>query len=952
MNSIKSFHPHKRESVIKTIQPINNTNLNTYDVDTFDISAECKYFHIRHHLQYKYIVHQTEDINDKIIKEIKRLSDGVVVSRCNSLSNEIENEAYRLWVKLEVSIEKFRDILFSVYSMLKLTNVAATQLLSLSLDTQTYIRNIRSNQEFYPESLRLYICPKCFNITAMTSSRNNLNSDRTLCPIDVDIPGSKIYHTSILPLIPRISSLLNDPDMMSDLCYYTKEEIISLLYLHNSENYYIPISDVNYSASPINLPTNIPKYFYGSSFYKYTRPLIEKADIFLYFSVTSDGISVISKPQKEDNKSTYPITVKLLNYFQKRKVDNRRLWVYSCPVSSMVNPVIEVLCEELAHLEQGMNIQINKTNEYKRVVGILLDVYGDFPAMSKMANTPSSSSTCPCRFCNLSVSRSRTNIFHSGIKCCYEESVCFRDENQNITTFHIPIYRPNEPLNSNNMIIDYLDESIINANVCVSISPPLEMPTSSIYKDSLLSSTPSYRSSEVSTQLLNNTNEVNVDIPIKGFKKLSYFDTLESCSLDPMHLLNNVATSLMELLWNYPKTKVYSNLDYILTKNDSLKFISKISLSEDNKTIIKTRMKNMNMLYNADMYQISTILDDLNFYSCSSHSRILFFSRVLPLLMSDFVYKDSPLVLVIELFGSIICDCMNINPIIEKNQLLCFEQRCIQFVSILESILPSVLISVQMHSIKHLALCIKHTGSLYYTSTWESERSYSTIKRITKGKYNYNESVLIKVQDQESIQVHSKLNCMNKNIDNIKDKRYTSLECKEVFIDDCPLIYSFKGIEKRSFSEIFDRDILSIILLLSSTSSCSIRTKLFSEIFDDSITPYIREEKIKNEIDIQKKIMENFKSLKRYCYNSITVNGGVSFRINKSDAEKGTKDNSYIMQSISIQLDSGEYVWRPVLYKSIHDAQNEIRENETNTDDSYLISVFTTYKAALDQEDD
>ncbi|KAK8805835.1 hypothetical protein WA158_002491 [Blastocystis sp. Blastoise] len=861
--------------------------------------------------------------NSVILRQIIEIANKATIYGSKSIKDELEDEAYKLWVTLELPYEKFHDILVYTNSTFKLVDSSYSTLLNSNYDSQTYIRSIRSKQFFFPASLRLYICPECLKITNATSSRNSLSYDDIKCFEHNDISDDKMYHTTILPIIPRIKRLLSNADLLEDISFYKKDDIMQLLSLHSHEDYYIQTSEMDTRDITQNTLVDIPYFFYGSTFYKYTQPLVEKGDIFLFFSVTSDGITVFNKPQKEENKSSYPITLKLLNYNQQRKYDHRKLWCYACPTSNMISPLIDILSSEFQLLNEGLDIYIDSIQETKRVIGILLNVYGDYPAVSKMVNTPSSSSVQPCRFCRMTVRRSRDSAFHEGIKCCYEESREFRISDEGITTFFIPTYCPNDPMNTNNIIVDYIDESNIDANMCVSLSSPLEIPSSSIYSDSLTLYSPVLRSSESSSSIIPGTNEVSPEERNLGFSKLTYFNILQSCSLDPMHLINNVATSLMEYLWNYPKTNAYSKLKYTMSQNEMQDFITRISLNEENKKIIMERIKDMNILYDTDMYQLISILNDLNFYSSTSHTRILLFSTVFPILLSDFTYEDSPLILIIEIFGSLISDIMRINPITEKDNLLTFEKKCIQFVSIIESILPSALITTQIHSIKHLASCIRDCGSLFYTSTWEAERSYRNIKRITKGTKSFNESVIIKVQDQESIQIHIAPQISSTTADNnTNDGRFTSLQHKEILIKDNPEIKSFKGKESHSLPNIIDRDKLAIILLLSSKCSSLIQSKLFSEVFHESDTPYRREEIIRNNIDIQTKLLDKFKLLRKYCYDSVIVNNNILFRVYKGLTE-GAKNNSYILRISPIQSDSGDFVMHPFLYSILSFIQIE-----------------------------
>ncbi|KAK8815173.1 hypothetical protein WA158_003385 [Blastocystis sp. Blastoise] len=172
---------------------------------------------------------------------------------------------------------------------------------------------------------------------------------------------------------------------------------------------------------------------------------------------------------------------------------------------------------------------------------------------------------------------------------------------------------------------------------------------------------------------------------------------------------------------------------------------------------------------------------------------------------------------------------------------LCFNQKLtprkfrVEVYTNLKSILPAPLITVQIHSIKHLGLCIQHSGSLYYSSTWEAERSYRKIKRITKGTVNYNESTIIKIQDKESSGVYYTSSDSFNTLSSTKnDKRYTSLENKEIsFITTYGKI-SFQGETTRSVPQLNDKDILSIICLLSKTNS-----DLINNILLESLTGYI-----------------------------------------------------------------------------------------------------------------
>ncbi|KAK8815245.1 hypothetical protein WA158_003457 [Blastocystis sp. Blastoise] len=210
-----------------------------------------------------------------------------------------------------------------------------------------------------------------------------------------------------------------------------------------------------------------------------------------------------------------------------------------------------------------------------------------------------------------------------------------------------------------------------------------------------------------------------------------------------MHLFNNIVTLLLSLLFHYNSDK-YSSLiaktflnnenenedidntshsvntennneatsNYAKVKAD--KIVSGFRLNKENMNILNTRINDINTFYNKYEYKFRFALNEKKFWYLSSHTRIFFFSVILPLITNDFNMKDSPIILLINPLATII-----------------------------------QIINSQIHLIQHLSDSIKSNGSSTYGCTYQSERFYSHIKRMTFGRLCFNESSLrCLVQDE------------------------------------------------------------------------------------------------------------------------------------------------------------------------------------------------------------
>ncbi|KAK8805897.1 hypothetical protein WA158_002553 [Blastocystis sp. Blastoise] len=828
------------------------------------------------------------------------LLDNVV--NCNKIFKEDENKTstlddfiYICWCELRISKEHIKQLYELANNIIKLV-APQHELLYIPKSGQDIVRKYCSSNNEIPIHKNLYICRNCTKLLGFNGGRNLLEQEKIQCSNEECGPNTGIK-TSIIPLIPRIRKFLSSKKFINEISYYSKEQIIQ------------------YLSMPVeSLPSKLPAYMSGKNYRQYMSKVINNGDIFLTFDMTCDGISVFTNPLSQINQSSFPILLKLLNYNYNRISDNRSFWVYSVTKESYSNTILTLLIKEFSILSSGIEMDIYIDNRIikKKVVGVLLNVFGDCAAVSTIGGFSGSSSSFPCRYCELNWNRS-TSEFHQGIKCTYqsiENYITVDTNNKSIKRILYPscslnssqdnnAYNTNQPNDSNNSSIQILTKSI---------------PSSYIYNDALTKI--SYLQRTNSSILLNrysngesgSTNGIK-QVP-SVFESLTYFDSATSFILDPMHLFNNVCTLLLCLLFHYNAKDNYSKISKEgIDPSESL--IEKLCFDKENMSIITTRVSAVNTLYNNHEYEFRYIMNEKKFWRMSSHSRIFFTSCILPLITADFYYTDSPLVILIDPLATIIRQIYCFKGNSSPQNLEVFKNQCNIICFLFELLLPKELINTQIHYLKHLPETIINAGSIIYASTYESERFYSYLKRITFGRKQYNESCMRCIIEREIADIHIN----NKNIDSSnsnlslegnketydevgielnEDESFQNelTECfKEVHTNNerIKLIKGIRGIDSIDLSQ---SDIKEIIKLLLLSNDNHIKEVLWKDINSSKIANI---NSSINDPDIYRVLVNNLKNVVIAFYSEIMINDSIIF--NSSDIDEGieTIDNSYIM---------------------------------------------------------
>ncbi|KAK8792337.1 hypothetical protein WA158_001872 [Blastocystis sp. Blastoise] len=340
-----------------------------------------------------------EDVNSNSTKQI---SDKPSSKNNINDNSRIEDFVYDCWCQLKISTEKIKKLYELINDVIKLL-VPEHELLFVPKNGQDIIRKYCSCHSETPLHKNIYICDNCKELVSFNGGRNLLNKEKTQCKNE-ECSESKSIKVSVIPLIPRIRYLMSSKPLIQDISYYKKEEI----------QYYL--------SMPIeHLPSTIPEYMLGQNYRKYMNKVINNGDIFLFFDLTCDGICVFSNPISDTNQSSFPILLKLLNYNNTRLHDQRVFWTYCITKESLSNTVLVLLMKELILLSSGieMDVFINERIEKRRVVAVLLNVYGDCMAITSVGSFTGPSSTFPCRYCEISWNR-KNEGFHEGIKCAYK----------------------------------------------------------------------------------------------------------------------------------------------------------------------------------------------------------------------------------------------------------------------------------------------------------------------------------------------------------------------------------------------------------------------------------------------------------------------------------------------------------------------------------------------------
>ncbi|KAK8806934.1 hypothetical protein WA158_003693 [Blastocystis sp. Blastoise] len=705
---------------------------------------------------------------------------------------------------------------------------------------------------------------------------------------------------TILPIIPRIRFLLSSKRLIRDISYYTKEEIISIL-----QNESVSLNQ-------------IPLFMTGINFKKSINDIINKGDIFLVFSMTCDGISPFSDPVSDENLSSFPILIKLLNYKEIREADHRKFWTYSVTKESFSSSIFDILVEEFKILYKGieMDVCINDRIEKKTVIGLLLHTYGDCAAITKVANFTGSSSLYPCRCCELRWCRKQKH-FHQGIKCTYKEVKKYVHTNntkKSVTSINYPsavlLNNKSTPYSILPQMKDYhtSNDTIIE-----------RLPRKDSFKDSLKLVEYPLRT-KISIQ--KNRNSCSDRVSFKGMKKtpgilekLPYFDPSTCYCIDTMHLFNNVSTLIINLLFGF-NTKQYANKLSRKYFSNGEKYIKHFSLNPTNMSIIESRISSINTLYNKNEYEFRYILDEKKYYNMSSHTRIFFVSCILPLITLDFSNVDSPIILLIDPLATIIYQAFSYNGNTPSALLNIFKDQYSLFCFICELLLPREIINSQIHLMKHLPETIINSGSLIYSSTYESERFYSFLKRSTYGRKRFNESCIRVIIEKEVTDINLTDNLEDINEDNIvndiliaehnNDNENDFLSREDIFegFNNIHInrgeINVVKGLRASPNIDLSESQIKEIIYILLSSPNEFVNMALLPNV---DINSYINISSCLEDHSVFQTLLLNFKKIPIVFYSEVLINETKVFSSSGVDEGIERQDNSYIMYNT---YDSGE----------------------------------------------
>ncbi|KAK8815243.1 hypothetical protein WA158_003455 [Blastocystis sp. Blastoise] len=807
--------------------------------------------------------------------------------------SRIEDIIFKYWCQLNVSKSKIR-ILYELINEAIHILVPQQPSIPIPRNGQDVVRKYCNTHSEMPIYKNIYICKTCNSFLGYNTGRNLLKPIRVTCHREEcdNTIGTKI---SIVPLIPRIRYLLSSKDLIQDISFYDKNEIFSVLSLgqQNSEN--------------------IPLYMSGGNYRRCIESVINNGDIFLVFSLTCDGISPFSNPVSNDNASSFPILLKLLNYNTNRKIDTRSYWPYCITNESYSNVVLDIIAKEFKLLSSGiiMDVYTNGHIESKRVVAILLNIYGDCAAITQVASFTGSSSLFPCRNCELQWDR-KNETFHSGIKCSYnkiKQYISLDTETGNIITVSYPSFSRINTYSATSSISSQIDQCNISSQIVLN-----NISSKYLYKDAINNNDYPIRTKE---SIIQNRNECVKDKSVKGvkqvpgvFESLFYFDAATFYSIDIMHLFNNIATLLLSLLFHYNSNTYIS----ILSKNKKINpenTLKKLYLSKENILILQTRIQGINTLYNKNEYEFRYILDEKKFNHMSSHTRIFFISYILPLITYGFTVKDSPIVLLISPFATVVRQIQRYNGNTENHLLQVLKDQCFLFCFLCELLLPRELINSQIHLIQHLHLTIQNVGSLQYGSTYESERYYSFLKRSTFGRQHFNNSCIVFIIEKEVISISSNTVSIPDHIndsqvsiedrsaenDNISDYNYINYQedniqgFKEININKGS-IHMIKGIRAMDRMELSELEIKDVLKILIHSNNHIINRLLFKNININNIEAVLEET---NNEDVFHSLVNNFRNIETYFYSEIIINRYKIFSSSSEDEGVEQRDNSYIM---------------------------------------------------------
>ncbi|KAK8809603.1 hypothetical protein WA158_000546 [Blastocystis sp. Blastoise] len=351
----------------------------------------------------------------------------------NDIYDKIEKIIFNFWISLKTSMESIILIYKFVNNLIELIMPTMNKI-NVPLHGQQAVQRLVRLEPNRPQTINIYLSNCCNSLLGFNIGKESIDSSKRTCT-NIECQEKSCRKISIIPIIPRIRKLLRSSTMIQDISFYKKEDILSII-----------------DSSNNNTPSNVPLYLTSSIYRRYIEKVLNNGDIFLTFSLTCDGISAFSHSIIDYNKSSCPVLLKLLNYNNKRYYDRRTFWPYTVTSDYHSWKVLSIIVEEFKELEKGieMDIMINDTIQRRRVVGLLFNVYGDYAEMTSIGSFTGSSSSYPCRCCNLKWERDDEH-FHDGIKCSFSKvsDLIDKDEMTNhIERIHYPII-----LNNNGIYI-------------------------------------------------------------------------------------------------------------------------------------------------------------------------------------------------------------------------------------------------------------------------------------------------------------------------------------------------------------------------------------------------------------------------------------------------------------------------------------------------------------------
>ncbi|KAK8815325.1 hypothetical protein WA158_003537 [Blastocystis sp. Blastoise] len=299
-------------------------------------------------------INSETSIIDQLMKSIKDKE----ISRHNDNNDDmtIQKIIYACWCSLRISKEKIKNLYQLVSDIISFI-APNHEKIKIPARGQDVIRKFCNSVPEKPQSRNIYLCSECNNIIQYNSGRRLLNEDSLSC--STSSCNGEVTKITFLPLISRIKYLLSSKELIEDISYYTKQEIVAIL------------------GNNFNSSVDVPAYMKGNNFKRSISEVFQKGDIFLTFNITCDGVSMVDNGVADINKTSFPVLVQLLNYNKNRNLDKRVFWSYSVVNENQWKSILKVLVEEFKELQKGviMDIWIQDHYERQRVVCILNNVH-------------------------------------------------------------------------------------------------------------------------------------------------------------------------------------------------------------------------------------------------------------------------------------------------------------------------------------------------------------------------------------------------------------------------------------------------------------------------------------------------------------------------------------------------------------------------------------------------